>query len=67
MVFGHVASEDFHGANTKAQCKEGLIHGGHHYIAYSYLCSLLKIREQIKLNTFHSPRQSQTVDCQHHD
>ena len=68
MIFSNVASKDSHGADTKAKCKECLIHGTSDGGNDTDLFHTCKIRDQVEFQTFFCTVHGKAVDCQdNHD
>ena len=65
-ILAKIASKDRHGANSKAQGKEGLGQSTHDDIAPAYRVRLFEVGEQIELQTFGGTVHEESVDGKHH-
>ena len=64
MILADVAAEDGHGADAKAQCKEGLVHGAHDDIANAGVFQALDIGQQVEFQPLGAAGEEQTVYSQ---
>mgnify|MGYP001861185040 CR=1 FL=1 len=67
VVAGHIAAEDFHGADAQAEGEEGLVHGCHNDIADALLHGAVPVRQQVEGQALARAGQGQAVHGQHNN